>query len=66
MINESDYFDDIEKVRRFMRELLQALDFLHSKGIMHRDIKASNILIDQDGKLNLLDFDLSEFFSPTI
>lgn len=35
-----------EDARYYMKELLKALEFSHSKGIMHRDIRPHNVLID--------------------
>ena len=50
-------------IRFYMRELLVALDFCHSKGIMHRDVKPHNVMIDHENKkLRLIDWGLAEFY----
>jgi serine/threonine protein kinase len=41
-------------------QILNALIYLHSKGIIHRDIKGANILIDIDGTIKLTDFSTSK------
>jgi casein kinase II subunit alpha len=48
-----------------MYEILKALEYCHSMGIMHRDIKPHNIIIDPiNRQLRLIDWGLAEFFSP--
>eukprot|EP00824_Muranothrix_gubernata_P012587 TRINITY_DN26675_c0_g1_i1.p2 TRINITY_DN26675_c0_g1~~TRINITY_DN26675_c0_g1_i1.p2 ORF type:complete len:338 (-),score=65.12 TRINITY_DN26675_c0_g1_i1:60-1043(-) len=55
---------DLE-VRYYMLELLKALDFCHSMGIMHRDVKPHNVMIDHAHKrLRLIDWGLAEFYHP--
>lgn len=53
---------DLE-VRYYMFEILKALDYAHSKGIMHRDIKPQNVMINSFTKrLKLIDWGLAEFY----
>lgn len=50
-------------VKFYIAEILKALDFAHSKGIIHRDVKSHNILIDPLKKqLKLIDWGLAEFY----
>lgn len=43
-------------VRKYTRQLLEAVNILHENGIVHRDIKSANILLTSDGTLKLGDF----------
>jgi casein kinase II subunit alpha len=46
-------------------EILRALDFCHSQGIFHRDVKPHNVMIDHSQrKLRLIDWGLAEFYHP--
>eukprot|EP00455_Lapot_gusevi_P009761 TRINITY_DN1438_c0_g1_i2.p1 TRINITY_DN1438_c0_g1~~TRINITY_DN1438_c0_g1_i2.p1 ORF type:complete len:353 (-),score=79.28 TRINITY_DN1438_c0_g1_i2:144-1202(-) len=57
-------FDDYD-IRFYIYELLKALDFSHSNGIMHRDIKPHNIVIDHERRqLRVIDWGLAEFYFP--
>ena len=49
----------VSEVKWMMRELLQAVAYMHANLIMHRDLKMSNILLTADGTLKLCDFGLS-------
>jgi serine/threonine protein kinase len=50
---------DTEEIRRFMLELIDAVEYIHSKGIYHRDIKPENIFIAESGAAKLGDFGLA-------
>lgn len=45
------------------KQLVQGLNYLHSNGIAHRDIKLENLLITKESKLKITDFGVSEVFS---
>ena len=51
---------DEARLRNSLVQVVQALHALHEAGYAHRDVKPSNILVDADGNVVLLDFGLSE------
>merc|ERR1711998_622675 len=52
-------------LRYYIFELLKALEYCHSNGIMHRDVKPHNVMIDhQKRQLRLIDWGLAEFYHP--
>ncbi|XP_061345128.1 probable serine/threonine-protein kinase At1g54610 [Gastrolobium bilobum] len=52
------------QVKCYMHQLLSGLQHCHDRGILHRDIKGSNLLIDKNGMLKIGDFGLANYYSP--
>lgn len=52
------------QVKCYMKQLISGLEHCHSNGVLHRDIKCSNLLIDNEGILKIADFGLASFFDP--
>ena len=52
---------DESVIRKYTREVLEGLIYLHDRGIIHRDIKGQNILVDNHGSCKLADFGASRF-----
>lgn len=50
---------ETENVREFILQLINAVDFMHSKGLYHRDIKPENIFLCKDGSMKLGDLGLA-------
>ncbi|KAJ4786913.1 CBL-interacting serine/threonine-protein kinase 15 [Rhynchospora pubera] len=48
-----------EIAHRYFRQLIDAVDFCHSRGIYHRDLKLENLLLDEEDNLKVTDFGLS-------
>merc|ERR1719391_937358 len=54
---------NLGEIKKVMQQLLNGLYFIHSQKILHRDMKAANILITKAGILKLADFGLARAFS---
>lgn len=51
------------KIDSFLSQFITSVKFLHSIGVVHRDIKPNNILVSSDGTVKLIDFGLSKVIS---
>lgn len=65
-VKGGDLFDQLNKgklkeyvVQKCFHQLISAVDFCHSRGVFHRDLKLENLLLDENGNLNVSDFGLS-------
>lgn len=52
-------FISLADASRIIREVCLALDYAHSKGVIHRDVKPSNIMLDHQGQAYVTDFGLA-------
>ena len=50
---------DAESATRVGLELAQVLAYVHGEGVVHRDVKPSNVLVDHDGRMRLADFGIA-------
>jgi CTD kinase subunit alpha len=50
-------------LKSLMKQLLEGLGFIHRRGVLHRDLKGSNILLSKHGELKIADFGLARFYA---
>ncbi|MQL41428.1 hypothetical protein EI012_26330, partial [Escherichia coli] len=69
LVNGGELFDKIAKngrlkedeARSYFQQLINAVDYCHSRGVYHRDLKPENLLLDSNGVLKVSDFGLSTY-----
>ncbi|XP_052162618.1 probable serine/threonine-protein kinase At1g54610 isoform X2 [Oryza glaberrima] len=54
----------LPQIKCYVQQLLSGLEHCHNNNVLHRDIKGSNLLLDNNGILKIADFGLATFFDP--
>ena len=62
LLNHPSYKLDHAQKKDLAKQLFEGLDYLHRRGVLHRDIKAANILVSNTGQLKIADFGLARFY----
>jgi len=60
---EKDNLLSVERTVEILFQCAKALDYAHRRGVIHRDIKATNIMLTADGRVKICDFGIAQFSS---
>ncbi|KAJ1650037.1 kinase subunit of RNA polymerase II carboxy-terminal domain kinase I [Dispira simplex] len=64
MIAHPDWALNAAHIKCLMQQMLSGLAYLHTHGVLHRDIKGSNLLLNKRGQIKFADFGLARHFDP--
>ena len=57
---------DENLIRSYSAQILEGVAYCHAMGVMHRDLKPQNILVNRIGDLKIADFGLARAFTPYV
>ncbi|KAH7362017.1 CTD kinase subunit alpha [Plectosphaerella cucumerina] len=63
LLNHPTFKLDAAQRKHLAKQIFEGLDYLHVRGVLHRDLKAANILVSSDGILKIADFGLARFYA---
>ena len=63
LLNHPTFKLEPAQKKHLAKQMFDGLDYLHTRGVLHRDIKAANILVSSDGVLKIADFGLARFYA---
>ncbi|EMR10244.1 hypothetical protein PNEG_01513 [Pneumocystis murina B123] len=62
VLSNPNFQFELSHAKHLCKQMLDGLEYLHHRGVLHRDIKGSNILLDNFGQLKLADFGLARYY----
>lgn len=66
LLNDSEHGHlDPDEAARIVQRVLEALDYSHEMGIVHRDIKPGNVMVSDDGHVKVMDFGIARAIADT-
>lgn len=63
LLNHPSFVLQPAQKKHLAQQLFEGMDYLHTRGVLHRDIKAANILVSKDGIIKIADFGLARFYA---